>query len=337
MATISGQCYLSMKAYLNRYRESSMRLTDRIGRRLKLHDLHVFMGVVQAGSMGKAARNLNTSQPAISRSIAELERAFGVALLERNTKGVQPTKFGNTLLQCGAAVFDDLRQGVKAIEFMSDPGAGEIRVAGNEPIVAGLVSAVFSRLQKQYPGITIQVTRASALSEQLAELRERKIDLVLARIGDARYNDIDMEILYNEASYVIAGPKSPWFHRRKIRFSDLLGEPWALPSPDTFVGSIFADAFRAAGLEYPRRNAAFGAIYLHLALVAGGPFLALVPGSLLRLGADRHAFKVLPVKSPVPPWPVGMLSLKGRTVTPATQLFIQQLRDVSNGLTARPG
>jgi DNA-binding transcriptional LysR family regulator len=114
-----------------------MRLADRIGRRLKLHDLHVFLGVVQAGSMGKAARALNTSQPAISRSIADLEHTFGVALLERGAKGVQPTKFGSALLACGASVFDDLRQGVKAIEFLADPSAGEIRVAGNEPIIAG--------------------------------------------------------------------------------------------------------------------------------------------------------------------------------------------------------
>jgi DNA-binding transcriptional LysR family regulator len=312
-----------------------MRLVDRIGRRLKLHDLHVFMGVVHAGSMGKAARALNTSQPAISRSIADLESAFGVALLERGAKGVRPTKFGYALVECGASVFDGLRQGVKAIEFLADPSAGEIRVAGNEPIIAGLVSAVFNRLRDRYPGITIQVTRAPALSEQLAELRERKIDLVLARLGPARYDDIDTEILYNETSYVIVGPKSPWFRRRKVRFRDLLDDPWALPPPDTLVGSMFADAFRASGFEYPSRNAAFGAIHLHLALVAGGPFVAIVLGSVLRFGADRHFFKVLPVKSPVPPWPVGIHTLKSRTVTPVTQLFVQQLRTVSKGLAGR--
>ena len=64
-----------------------MQLSDRIGRRLKLHDLHVLMAVVQAGSMNKAAALLHTTQPAVSRSVAELERTMGVRLLDRKCAG----------------------------------------------------------------------------------------------------------------------------------------------------------------------------------------------------------------------------------------------------------
>ena len=85
-----------------------MQVSDRIGRRMKLHDLHVLMTVVQAGSMNKAAALLHTTQPAISRSIAELEHAFGVRLLDRHQHGVEPTDYGRALLGCGAAVFDEL-------------------------------------------------------------------------------------------------------------------------------------------------------------------------------------------------------------------------------------
>ena len=72
-----------------------MQLSDRIGRRMKLQDLHVLLTVVQAGTMGKAAERLNTSQPNISRSISELEHALGVRLLDRKTAVEQrATKFG---------------------------------------------------------------------------------------------------------------------------------------------------------------------------------------------------------------------------------------------------
>ena len=80
-----------------------MQLSDRIGLRIKLHDLHVLIAVVQAGSMGKAATHLNTTQPAVSRSIAELEDAIGVRLLDRNPQGVEPTTFGRALLDGGTA------------------------------------------------------------------------------------------------------------------------------------------------------------------------------------------------------------------------------------------
>src|SRR3954454_9021254 len=107
---------------------AEMLLSDRIGLRMKLHDLHVLMAVVQAGSMSKAAALLNTTQPAISRSIAELESTIGVRLLERTPQGVAPTASGRALLDGGVAVFDDLRRAVKNIEFIADPTAGEVRV-----------------------------------------------------------------------------------------------------------------------------------------------------------------------------------------------------------------
>jgi molybdenum-dependent DNA-binding transcriptional regulator ModE len=102
--------------------------TERIERRLKLHDVRVLMSVVQTGSMSKAAERLGTAQPALSRSIAELEHALGVRLLDRSPRGVEPTAYGRALIRRGVAVFDELRQGVKDIEFLADPTAGELRI-----------------------------------------------------------------------------------------------------------------------------------------------------------------------------------------------------------------
>src|SRR5204862_7274253 len=112
-----------------------MQLSDRIERRMKLRDLHILMIVVQAGAMGKAAQRLNTTQPNISRSIADLEHALGVRLLDRHRQGIEPTEYGRALLDCGVAVSDDLRQGVKSIEFLASPAAGEAR-PGSSPFPA---------------------------------------------------------------------------------------------------------------------------------------------------------------------------------------------------------
>src|SRR5262245_30471611 len=132
-----------------------MQFSDRIGRRVKLHDLHVLMTVVQAGSMNRAAALLNTTQPAISKSIAELERTMGVRLLDRNPQGVEPTAFGRVLLDGGTAVFDDLRQVVKKVEFLADPAAGEVRIGSSAFVAASFVSAVVDRLSRRYPRVVI--------------------------------------------------------------------------------------------------------------------------------------------------------------------------------------
>src|SRR5204862_1447235 len=134
-----------------------MQLSDRIERRMKLRDLHILMIVVQAGSMGKAAERLNSTQPAISRSIAELEHALGVRLLDRHRLGIEPTEYGRALLDCGVAVFDDLRQGVKNIEFLADPAAGQVRIGCNPLLTASFVCAVVDRLSQRYPRIVFHL------------------------------------------------------------------------------------------------------------------------------------------------------------------------------------
>src|SRR3954471_19366529 len=140
---------------------ATMQLSDRIGRRMKLHDLHVLMAVVQAGSMNKAAALLNTGQSAISRSIAELEHTVGVRLVDRTPRGVEPTKYGRALLDGGAAVFDDLRQAVKNIEFLADPTAGEVRIGCNPFLAASFVAAVVDRLSRRFPRIVIHLVTAT--------------------------------------------------------------------------------------------------------------------------------------------------------------------------------
>src|SRR5262245_57530081 len=130
-----------MTTYQVRYR-SPMDTADRIERRLKLHDLRVLMSIVQAGSMSKAAERLGTAQPALSRSIAELEHALGVRLLDRGPRGVAPTNYGRALIKRGAAVFDELRQSVKDIEFLSDPTAGELRIGTGAAVARDRKSVV---------------------------------------------------------------------------------------------------------------------------------------------------------------------------------------------------
>src|ERR1700745_2114239 len=119
-----------------------MRRVDWIERRLKLNDMRILLSVAKAGSMGKAAERLGTSQPAISRAIADLEHALGVRLLERSRRGIEPTSYGHALIKRGIAVFDELQQGVRDIEFLTDPTAGELRVGASIALATGFIVAV---------------------------------------------------------------------------------------------------------------------------------------------------------------------------------------------------
>ena len=93
---------------------------SRIGRRIRLRDLHILFAVVQHGSMAKAGAHLGMSQSAVSQAIAALEHALDVPLLDRTPRGVQLTIYGTALMRRGQAAFDELRSGVKDVEFLAD-------------------------------------------------------------------------------------------------------------------------------------------------------------------------------------------------------------------------
>ena len=311
----------------------TMNISERIGRRLKLQDLHVLMTVAQVGSMGKSARMLNTTQPAVSRAIAELEHAIGVRLLDRGRNGVEPTAYGRALLHCAAAVFDDLRQGVRNIEFLSDPTLGEIRIGGNEAIIAGLLATVLERLRRRYPGITIHLTHVGPLSEQYRQLRERKVDLVLGKLASPVEPDIESQFLYQDRFLVVAGLHSRWTHRRKIDLAELADEPWGLPSSDTRAGSLVQQALRARSMSL--RGAATGSAHFLLCLLSKGPFLITIPELVVKFGTNLPPMKVLPIEFDIPSWPLGVVTLKNRTISPVAQLFLDCAREVVKPLTSK--
>ena len=132
-----------------------MDLIDRVAHRLKLRDLRLLDTVVRWGSMAKAAKHLNLSQPAVSKAIAEMEHVLGVRLIDRGRQGVEPTPHGLALLKRGVAIYDELRQGVAEIEFLSDPTAGEVRIAASEPFTAGLVTSLVARFTRRYPRASV--------------------------------------------------------------------------------------------------------------------------------------------------------------------------------------
>jgi DNA-binding transcriptional LysR family regulator len=309
-----------------------MQVSDRIGRRMKLHDLNVLLAVVQAGSMSKAAALLNTTQPAISRSIAELESTIGVRLLERTPQGVAPTASGRALLDGGVAVFDDLRRAVKNIEFIADPTAGEVRVGSTPLLAASFVSAVTDRLSRRYPRMVFHLI--TGYVETLhRELSERKVDLLIARrFGPMADERLGFEFLFDDSSVVAAGAQSPWVRRRRIEFPELADELWVLPPPGSGIASLAMEAFRASGLDYPRTTVVTDSPQVRMSLLATGRFVTILPGSALQFPANRSELKMLPVELPPIRVPNGVVTLKNRALSPVAQLFIEHAREVAKPL-----
>jgi DNA-binding transcriptional LysR family regulator len=306
-----------------------MELIDRVSHRLKLRDLRLLDTVVRLRSMAKAANQLNISQPAVSKAIAELEQVFGVKLVARFRQGIEPTDYGRALLACGLTMFDDLRLGVKNIEFLADPTAGEVRIGCNPFLAPAFVSAVVDRVTRRFPRIVVHVVIPQA-EIIYQELNERKLDFLITRTyGPDVEPQCDFEFLFEDSFVVVAGADNPWVRRRRIALAELMNEPWTLAPSESGLGQITTEAFRACGLDHPRTSVVSPTPEVRLSLLVTGRFLSIFPTSSLIFPTRRTELKVLPVELPIARVPNGIITLKNRALSPVAELFIEHAREVA--------
>lgn len=307
----------------------------RIGRRIRLRDLHMLLTVVQSGSMARAAQRLAVSQPAVSKAIADLEHTLGVRLLDRGPRGIHPTLYATALIRRGLAVFDELRQGVLEIEFMADATVGEVRIGCIESLMVSLLPAVFGRLSRQYPGVIAHVTQMSRpITLEIRELRERNVDLIIGRgILPIPEDDLNAEVLFQESLIVVAGSHSRWARRRKVELAELVREKWILHPAHEAPGLLVREAFQARGLELPRASVVTLSFHLREMLLMTGEYLTVIPASMVRVFNAREALvKALPIDLGIQPRPVALFTLKNRTLSPVVELFMKCVRATAKSM-----
>jgi DNA-binding transcriptional LysR family regulator len=308
--------------------------SERIERRLKLHDMRVLMSVVEAGSMAKAAERLGTSQPAVSRSVADLEHTLGVRLLERSPQGVEPTPYAHAIIRRGVAVFDELRQGVEDIAFLADPTAGELRIGCPEAIAAGPVLLVINRLTRRHPRMTFHV--ATGVAPRIYRgLIERTIEVGISRVTasfDAA--SLHAETLFDDMLVIAAGANNPLMRRRRIELGELLAERWVLAPTGSLSVELMIEAFRAAGLEPPRPTVVTESLSMRNRLLTTAGFLTIIHGFALAVLGRHPTIKPLPVALPTSRRPIALMTLKKRTPSPLAEYFMENMRAIARPLAA---
>ena len=306
---------------------------ERAMRRVRLHDLQTLVAVAQAGGMRKASQTLHLSQSAVSRVISELEGTLGLRLLERGPRGIEPTPFGEALVRRTKAVFDELQGALRELDHLADPTGGEVRLGCMETLHAGLVSATMEALLGKHP--RMRFTLESGQSPDLIGhfLAERLVDFVVARPYKLPLPPrVDGEPLFRDHMHVVVGRSGPLARRRLVALSELVDEYWILSRNELMPESPLSEAFAAQGLAMPTRVISSGSLMARYNLIDTGPFVTLVPHSMLPFGRHRQMVKILPIK--LPPWETHtmILTVSGRTLGPAAQLFLSKLRELAKPL-----
>jgi DNA-binding transcriptional LysR family regulator len=311
---------------------------SRVSRRLRFRDLEVLFAVVQCGSMAKAASELGVTQPAVSEVIAELEEAFAVRLFDRSPQGVVPTIYGRALHKRGRAAFDELKQGIRDIEFLADPTKGDVRIGCPDSIAGAILAPMLQKFCGDYPGVAITIDPVPTPTLELPELHARKLDFVVARlsrpyIDDPFGTDLNVEILFDDEAVIAAGANSRWARRRKLELSDLLDASWVGTPRQTLTTMLMEQAFQASNLPLPKMRVMTFSVQVRAHLLAAGDFVSSMPKSLLHLSPECSGLKQLPIKLGGQNFPAAIVTLKDRTLSPPVELFLDSLRTYVKSLT----
>jgi DNA-binding transcriptional LysR family regulator len=224
---------------------------------------------------------------------------------------------------------------------LSDPAAGELRIACAEQISAGILGPIIKRLSERYPRVQLFVESSPTRSNQLfPQLDNREVDLVMVtrQVSARAQNDIgraiNIETLFNDRIRLAVDKHGPWARRRKIDLAELVNERWIAVPFHEQAGAALANAFRARGLNPPRVTVTTYSVHLRSSLATAAGFIALLPESVLHLNAQN--LRELPIDLPMPPWPVIVATLKNRALNPVVDRFLECAREVVKSIADKP-
>jgi len=214
---------------------------------------------------------------------------------------------------------------------LADPATGEIRIASPLAITFTIIPHILERFVEKYPRVVLhfdEVASASA-TRDFRELRDRKYDLILGRgwslqAEEPTAEDLNFEFLFDDLLVIVAGAHSKWAaRRRKIDIAELVDEPWIMQAPHTWDYRVLSEACHARGLAMPKASLVTLSMSVITHFLADSQFVTSMPRSV----AYFKSLKILPVDLPARPWPVNIVTLKNRTLSPVAERFIACARD----------
>jgi LysR family pca operon transcriptional activator len=296
-----------------------------LDQRLKLHHLRAVEAIVAQRSILKAAAVIGVSQPALTKTLRELEDMLQQRLFDRLPRGVRPTEAGTLLAQSARRILAELRRLDEALDHVADPEGGTVAL-GTLPVAAtGVLPGALTQLKAAHPGIAVRLDQGRT-EELLPKLAAGEIDLIVGRLYEPAIPDgFSREPLWEEPISILARAEHPVFANPSPTLDKLRCYHLILPTVSQRVGQEIEILLEMLALQPAAslRSSSYGFIreMLHATdLISVMPRL-MMAGDLL-----RGTLKVVPLPIPAPPRPAGLILPRDRPLPPAGHAFVACLR-----------
>lgn len=299
---------------------------------MKLQQLEVFVSVAREGSLRAAARAQALTQPAITRTIQELEADLGAVLLRRSARGVELTPAGQALQVRASQLLEDARRAREEIAQLQGDLRGTITFGTTSSIALTLLPQAVLHFRQAAPQAELAIVELK-YPHGLQRLRDGQADFVAMHLLPDMLDDDLRSIPLLETDFVaVARAGHPLIKARTL--AELADAQWLQSLAGGQAGSVVATAFREAGLPPPQGSVRYASFAVMLGLVSSTDLL----GAASRPLAERlAAFGLQPVtlRRPLARVQMAVVMRKSYRPTPVATQFLACLQTAARGLAAR--
>ncbi len=293
--------------------------------RIRLRHLHTFVAVAQQGTLGRAAETLNLSQPALSKTLNELEQLTGTRLFERGRLGAQLTVPGEQFLTHAVKVLDALNTAGQALNRKEDASADVVRVGALPTAALGILPAAIGRFHQQQKSTSLQVATMNN-TMLLAGLKSGEIDLGIGRMSDPELmGGLNYELLFLESLKLVVRPGHPLL-QETITLSRVMEWP-VVVSPKGTVPRQNAEALlQSQGCKMPAGCIETLSASLSRQLTVDYDYVWFVPSGAVKEVLRQATLVSLPVPTQSAGEPIGILTRVDIPLSTGAQMLIAAIR-----------
>ncbi|HBS6778783.1 TPA: LysR family transcriptional regulator [Klebsiella pneumoniae] len=293
--------------------------------RIRLRHLHTFVAVAQQGTLGRAAETLNLSQPALSKTLNELEQLTGTRLFERGRLGAQLTLVGEQFLTHAVKVLDALNSAGQALNRKEGLNNDIVRIGVLPTAALGILPTVIGQFHKQQKDITLQVATMNN-TMLLAGLKSGEIDIGIGRMSDPELmSGLHYELLFLESLKLVVRPGHPLL-QETVTLSRVMEWP-VVVSPKGTVPRQNAEALlQSQGCKMPAGCIETLSASLSRQLTVDFDYVWFVPSGAVKDDLRRGVLTALPIATQGAGEPIGILTRVDATLTPGTQTLLSAIR-----------
>ncbi len=306
---------------------------DRVLRsNIKLRHLQLLVALDQFRHLGRTAEFLSVSQPAVSKMLGEVEIMFGLQLFERSTRGSEPTVAGQSIIRFARSVLAEYERTRDEVRAVESGAAGRTRVGAMVVAQPVLLARAVGLLKKRSAQAMVLVEEGD-LTQLLPKLRLGELDLFVGRLEPGyAAPDLVTEPLYNEPMVPVVRPGHPLAAKARPSWADLAALPSVMPPPWASLRVKLEQQFFTHGLQPPTDLVETASFLALLTFVRQRDAVGFMARSVGRHFEREGSVQVLPLPVRVELPPVGMMTLRGRTVTAATGRLMECLRTAAAGV-----